>query len=252
MQRVKATVAYEGTFFSGWQKQPGKRTVQEEIEKAMQKVHKGTFIPVVASGRTDSGVHAFGQVIHFDTPLHVPEKRWPKALERDLPKDVQLLGAEFVSSDFHARFDAMEKEYHYRVLASRHRDIFRRNHTYFFPYPYNLEEMKRAASFIPGTRDFSSFCAANTDVEDKVRTVHEVRLEENGDELLFICRGSGFLYNMVRIIVGTLLEVGRGKRTPEDIPAMIESRKRSAAGKTAPGQGLYLKKVLYPEELEKK
>ncbi|SDI89707.1 tRNA pseudouridine(38-40) synthase TruA [Alteribacillus bidgolensis] len=245
MQRVKAVVSYEGTFFSGWQKQPGKRTVQEEIETALISIQKGQKTKVTASGRTDASVHAIAQVIHFDTSLSIPADKWPKAINSKLPEDIQIKEAEYTSSDFHARFDAVEKEYRYRVLPKREKDIFRRNTTFFYPYPIEVAEIKKAAAYLKGTHDFSSFCASGTDVVNMVRTVYKAEVLEKGDELHFIFRGNGFLYNMVRIMVGTLLEVGKGMRRPEDILEVIYTKKRSAAGKTAPGHALYLWEVCY-------
>ncbi|MFB4165899.1 tRNA pseudouridine(38-40) synthase TruA [Alteribacillus sp. JSM 102045] len=247
MQRVKAVVSYEGTFFSGWQKQPQARTVQEEIETALTKIHKGQETRVTASGRTDAFVHAIAQVIHFDTSLSIPAEKWSKAINSHLPEDILIKDASYTNFDFHARFDAVEKEYRYRVLPKREKDIFRRNHTFFYPYPIEVDEIKKAAAYLKGTHDFSSFCASGTDVVNMVRTVHRAEVLENGDELQFIFRGNGFLYNMVRIMVGTLLEVGKGLRKAEDIPEVIEAKKRSAAGKTAPGHGLYLWEVYYED-----
>ncbi|MFZ4454424.1 tRNA pseudouridine(38-40) synthase TruA [Salibacterium aidingense] len=245
MRRVKAIISYDGTDFSGWQVQPGKRTVQQEMERVLTKIHKGDHVPVVSSGRTDSSVHAIGQVLHFDTPLAVPEEKWPKAINQLLAPDVQVKQAVYTDSSFHARFDAVEKTYWYRVHAAREKDIFRRNYVYFYPYPIDRNEIKKAAAYMTGTYDFSSFCASRTDVVDMVRTVHEVKVEENGDELHFTFRGSGFLYNMVRIMTGTLLEVGKGLRQAEDIPGIIQARSRQAAGNTAPGHALYLWEVRY-------
>ncbi|RSL29105.1 tRNA pseudouridine(38-40) synthase TruA [Salibacterium salarium] len=245
MQRVKAIISYDGTNFSGWQVQPGARTVQKEVEAVLTKIHKGQRTSAIASGRTDSAVHSVGQVMHFDTPFAIPEEKWPKAINKLLPPDVQVKASFYVDSSFHARFDAVEKEYRYRVHNVKEKDIFRRNHVYFYPYPINVEEIKQAASYMVGTHDFSSFCASRTDVVDMVRTIHEVRVEEHGDELHFVFRGSGFLYNMVRIMVGTLLEAGKGLRQADDVPGIIEAKSRPAAGNTVPGHGLYLWDVSY-------
>ncbi|SDI07703.1 tRNA pseudouridine38-40 synthase [Alteribacillus persepolensis] len=248
MQRVKAIVSYDGTLFSGWQKQPNKRTVQTELEKALRSIHKGEDVRVTASGRTDASVHAIAQTVHFDTPLAIPEDKWPKAINSKLPDDVQVKRAVYAHADFHARFDAVEKEYHYRVLTSRTKDIFRRNYVFFYPYPIDVKKMKEAAAYLKGTHNFSSFCASGTDVVDMVRTIYRAEIMEKNDELHFIFRGNGFLYNMVRIMVGTLLEVGKGRREAEDMSAIIAAKKRSAAGKTAPGHGLYLWEVCYEED----
>ncbi|SFF00311.1 tRNA pseudouridine(38-40) synthase TruA [Alteribacillus iranensis] len=245
MQRIKAVVSYDGTDFSGWQVQPEKRTVQSEIEKALTKIHKGSHVEVTASGRTDASVHALGQVMHFDTPLCIPDEKWPKAINSHLPEDVYVLAAERTTADFHARFDAIEKEYIYRVQTNSQPDIFRRRYTLFYPYPLNIENMKQAAEHLVGTHDFTSFCASGTDVKDMVRTVYKIDILEDRDELQFVLRGNGFLYNMVRIMVGTLLEVGRGKKAPHDISELLAARDRGKAGKTVPGHGLFLAEVKY-------
>ncbi len=236
---------YEGTLFSGYQVQPGKRTVQREIEAALATLHKGKAIRVHSSGRTDTRVHARGQVLHFDTPLLIPLDKWPKAMNACLPDDVRIIEAAFVSDDFHSRYQAVKKEYHYRVLLSKQPDVWRRNTTFHFPYPFDFEKIKEAASLLIGTYDFSSFCASNTDVKDKVRTVYEISIEIEQDELVFRLVGNGFLYNMVRIIVGTLLEVGVGKWEPSEMSMILQAQDRTLAGKTAPGNGLFLWKVTY-------
>ncbi|GAF66233.1 tRNA pseudouridine synthase A [Bacillus sp. TS-2] len=245
--RIACKVAYEGTGFSGYQVQPGKRTIQAEIELALSKMHKGTFIRIASSGRTDSFVHAKGQVFHFDTNMQISEERWTKALNALLPEDIQLLATKIAPSDFHARYSAKKKQYIYRVLARKERDVFRRNQTYHVPTPLQLDLMREASQSLLGTHDFSSFCAANTSVVDKVRTIEKLVIRKVDDEIHFTVEGSGFLYNMVRIIVGTLIEVGNGKRKPSEVREILEERDRTKAGKTAPGHGLYLDKVSYEE-----
>ncbi|WHY34392.1 tRNA pseudouridine(38-40) synthase TruA [Cytobacillus firmus] len=245
MQRFKCIVTYDGTLFAGYQVQPGKRTVQGELERALKKIHKGKDIRVTASGRTDAGVHARGQVIHFDSPLNIPIEKWEIALNSLLPDDVAIIGTETVSGDFHVRFDAKGKEYRYFVHRSSRRDPFKRQYAYQYPYPINKDAIRQAAAGLIGTHDFTSFCSAKTEVEDKVRELQEIDVQEEGDMLIFRFRGTGFLYNMVRILTGTLLEVGSGERDPESMPAVLKEKNRSAAGKTAPAQGLYLWKVFY-------
>ncbi|RBW67788.1 tRNA pseudouridine(38-40) synthase TruA [Bacillus taeanensis] len=245
MRRLKALISYDGTNFSGYQVQPNARTIQCEVEAVLQKMHKGEVIRIHASGRTDAGVHAVGQVIHFDSPLVIDEKAWKKALNALLPDDIRILDISYVSSDFHARFSAVKKEYRYRVLKTADHDVFRRNYVFHMSHPLNIEAVQKALAFLEGTHDFSAFCAANTEVIDKIRTIYKAEIVEDKDELVFRFIGSGFLYNMVRILVGTLLEVGQGKRKPEEMKAVIESKSRAEAGKTAPGQGLVLWKVFY-------
>jgi len=244
--KVKCTVSYDGTHFKGYQVQPGQRTVQTEIESALARMHKqDELIPIVASGRTDSGVHAKGQVIHFDTPLAIPMERWPFALNSLLPDDIRVLKAEEVDESFHARFGVVSKEYRYRVSTETHQNVFTRQYVCHYPYPLDVDKMREAAGHLIGTHDFTSFCAANTEVQDKVREIYALEWKNVSDGLEMRVRGNGFLYNMVRIIAGTLLEIGSGKFHPEEIKAMLAARNREAAGKTAPSHGLYLWEVFY-------
>ncbi|WP_026673527.1 tRNA pseudouridine(38-40) synthase TruA [Alkalihalobacterium bogoriense] len=245
MKRMKCIVSYDGSEFSGFQIQPNKRTVQGDLEEALRKIHKGQDVALTASGRTDAGVHAQGQVIHFDTTLAIDEERWPRALRSLLPDDIVIVQAEEVDYQFHARFDVKTKEYRYRILCSQTEEVFRRKYVYHYPYPLQLDKMKEAAKLLIGTFDFTSFCSAKTVVGNKVRTIYELELIEEGNELIIRVVGSGFLYNMVRIIVGTLLEVGQGKKKVSDITQIIEAKSRDKAGKTAPSHGLYLWKVTY-------
>lgn len=243
--RVKCIVSYDGTHFSGYQVQPNKRTVQSEIEAVLTKLHKGQSVKVHASGRTDANVHALGQVIHFDTTLTIPPEKWPYALNSLLPIDIVILEAEYVADHFHSRFNARKKEYRYKISTQKIPNVFKRDYTYHFPYALDIESMKKACHHLCGTHDFTSFCVAKTEVEDKVRTIYSIELIEEGTDLTFCFTGNGFLYNMVRILTGTLLEVGQGKKTPDQIPFILEGKDRSLSGKTAPGHGLYLWKVYY-------
>lgn len=245
MQRYKCIVAYDGTGFAGYQVQPGKRTVQLEIEQALSKIHKGDSVRIAASGRTDAGVHARGQVVHFDSKLQIPGERFKKALNAMLPRDISILDASQVDMDFHARFTSVRKEYRYRISLSEERDPFLRDYAYHYPYRLDLEAMKEAAHYLQGTHDFTSFCSAKTEVVDKVRTVEEIIFNTSEDELVIQFIGNGFLYNMVRIMTGTLLEVGSGKKAPAEMKGILAAKDRVQAGKTAPGHGLYLWKVDY-------
>jgi tRNA pseudouridine38-40 synthase len=245
MERIKCTISYDGKHFYGYQVQQEKRTVQRELEEVLRKIHKGEHIRVHASGRTDATVHAKGQVIHFDTPLSIAEERWKAALNTMLPEDIAVKQVEKVSQAFHARFDAVSKEYRYRVLLSEDKDVFLRDYAYRYPYTLDLQAIQKAIPYLMGTHDFTSFCSAKTEVEDKVRTIYEIDLLQEKDELVFRFVGDGFLYNMVRIMVGTLLDVGRKKIQPEEIPVILRRKDRRLAGKTAPGHGLYLWQVNY-------
>ncbi|MBO8157500.1 MAG: tRNA pseudouridine(38-40) synthase TruA [Bacillaceae bacterium] len=246
MERIKCTLQYDGTFFAGFQVQPDKRTVQQVLEEALKKMHKGSFVRVTPSGRTDAGVHAVGQVVHFDTPLSIPEKNWLMAFQSLLPDDVFVDRVEKVADSFHARFDVKEKEYRYKIYTGEKPDIFRRHYSYHVSRPLHVEAMSEACTHLIGTHDFTSLSSAKSTVKgDKIRTIYEAELYEDGDEVIIRIKGSGFLYNMVRIIAGTLIEVGTGKREPGDFKHIIEGKDRSLAGKTAPPQGLYLWKVSY-------
>lgn len=248
MVRLKAIISYDGTAFAGYQVQPGERTVQLEIEKVLATMHKGVQVKVTASGRTDARVHATGQVIHFDTPLAIPPEKFQKALNVQLPRDIRVLDVQQVSDDFHARFGVSGKRYRYIWDCGPIQSPFRRHYTVETNgVKPNIEAMREAARAIVGTHDFSCFCAANTSVVDKVRTVHALELTWHGDELHMTISGNGFLYNMVRIIAGTLWEVGTGRREAGSVAAVIASLDRSQAGKTAPAHGLYLEQVFYPE-----
>ncbi|ADU28445.1 tRNA pseudouridine(38-40) synthase TruA [Evansella cellulosilytica] len=248
MKRVKGIVTYDGTKYSGYQVQVDKKTIQAELEKALAKIHKADSWNVVSSGRTDTGVHSLGQTIHFDTSLSIPEERWPQAFNRLLPDDIQVRDLQYVHHDFHARFDSVGKKYVYKVNTAREKDIFKRNFVYHHPYVLSYEKMLEAAMHLEGTHDFTSFSSPRTDVIDKVRTIYAIELEKNGDEWTFTYIGNGFLYQMVRVLTGTLLHVGKGKIRPEEIPEIFEGKDRSLAGPSIPGTGLYLTNVYYDQE----
>lgn len=245
IKRIKCIISYDGSRFAGYQVQPNERTVQQELEKALARMHKGEEIRVTASGRTDAGVHAMGQVIHFDTPFSIPEERWPAALNSQLPADIAVLQAEEASSSFHARFSALGKEYRYRIYQSPHRSPFKHTYACHCPFELNAEAMQEAGRRLMGTHDFTSFCSAKTEVEDKVRTLTKLEVIKQEEEIELRVAGSGFLYNMVRIIAGTLIEAGRGRMSPGDVEQALKGRNRALAGKTAPAEGLYLWSVDY-------
>lgn len=246
MRKYKCTISYDGTNFYGYQIQPNKRTVQGEIEKVLTRMHKGKDIRIYSSGRTDTGVHAKGQVIHFTSDLEIPEANWKKALNAQLPEDLYVHLVEAVDDSFHARFSATAKEYRYFILLSDERDVFLRNYRYMTSETFDFEMMEAACKVFVGTHDFTAFSSARSTVKgDKIRTLYEVAFEKNDNELVFILRGNGFLYHMVRIIVSVLLDAGRGRVTPEEIAAMFTTKSRGAIGKTLPPQGLFLWQVMY-------
>ncbi|KOP79680.1 tRNA pseudouridine synthase A [Lysinibacillus sp. FJAT-14745] len=246
MRRLKAIISYDGTQFSGYQVQPGERTVQAELERVLAIMHKGEKVKVTASGRTDARVHATGQTLHFDSPLAIPVDKYMKALNVQLPRDIRVMSMEEVAADFHARYSVTGKRYRYIWSCEPVQSPFRRQYTVETNgVKPNVEAMQEAAKAIIGTHDFSCFCAANTSVKDKVRTVTSLQFEWSGEELHMVIEGNGFLYNMVRIIAGTLWEVGIGRRDIDNVELVVKSMNRDQAGKTAPPQGLYLEKVFY-------
>jgi len=248
MARLKCRIKYDGSGFSGFQVQPQNRTVQGVLEAVLKEMHKGSEIRLQASGRTDTGVHALGQVIHFDSPYTIPEKNWKRALNTLLPDDIYIDEVTEVNEDFHARYSVKEKEYHYYVWNAVEPDIFKRNYSYYFPYKLDLARMQEACTYLEGTHDFTTFSSAKSTIKgSKVRTLFHATCQKRGEEIEFIFRGSGFLYNMVRIMVSVLLDVGQGKREPRDMIKLLEKKDRRLVGKTIAPQGLYLWNVDYHE-----
>ncbi len=245
--RLMMTVEYDGTGFNGWQLQPDGRTVQGALEEAIARA-TGTHSRVTGAGRTDSGVHALGQVAHFDTDSRLPADQLLKAVNFHLPKDVALLDCRAAPDDFHARFGTSSKLYRYRILRSAVRRPMRDRFCVRIRHPHNAGVMRECAALLEGEHDFTSFASEHTGAAGKVRRVLRSELIEDGDELHYMVEATGFLYNMVRIIVGTLLMAGRGRYTPGDVAAMLEARDRKSAGPTAPPRGLTLMEVRYPND----
>ena len=245
MNRIKCIISYDGTLFNGYQVQPNQRTVQTDIETVLTRMHKGTKVRIHASGRTDTGVHAVGQVIHFDSEYDIQPEQWKKALNAQLPKDIYVKSVEIVDQSFHSRFDVVKKEYRYVIWNEKDENVFSRNQHYFFPFELDIDRMREALSLLLGTHDFSSFCASNTDIKDKVRTIYKGTIDQTEQGIVITLVGNGFLYNMVRIIVGTLIEVGQGKRDVISVKNALLACDRSMAGKTSPPNGLFLWKVDY-------
>ncbi|MCH5585970.1 tRNA pseudouridine(38-40) synthase TruA [Shimazuella sp. AN120528] len=244
MRKIKMIIAYDGTDFSGFQRQPGRRTIQGVLEETLSRILKENII-IEGSGRTDAGVHALGQVCHFITSKPIPAERFPYILRHSLPPDLIINSSEEVEMDFHARKSAHWKTYRYQVETQAVPRLHMRRFAYHYPVDVDLKAMKQAAEYLLGQHDFTSFCSAKTEIEDKVRTVYDAAVwEENGFRYIEVT-GSGFLYNMVRIIVGTLHDVGKGKIKALDIPSIINACDRQAAGSTFPPEGLHLLKVGY-------
>ena len=259
MRNIRLTLAYDGTDFHGWQRQPDKATIQGLIETAIKKV-TGQLATLWGSGRTDAGVHAANQVANFKTTCPIPCANLVKALNDMLPAAVRVKEACDVPLDFHARYGAVSKTYRYRILLAPVASPFIARFVYHYPYPLDQKAMQRAARMLEGEHDFTSFAAARgpsegsdngpaqgTHRRGNVRRLFSSRLRWHSKSsiLIYEACGSGFLHHMVRNIVGTLLEIGRGKRQPEDIPRILAARDRTLAGPTAPPQGLCLWKVEY-------
>ena len=245
--RYKATIAYDGTDFSGFQIQPNGRTVQGELENALTQINKGKFTRIHPSGRTDAGVHAAEMVLHFDYTNTIPKEGLFKAMNVLTPDDLSILHLERVANDFHARYQAIGKTYSYRVDNNPVRNPFTRNFVLHHPYQLDRTRAEEALEFIIGTHDFTSFCSTKTDKKDKVRTIYDamINVNEATNEWTFTFYGNGFLYNMIRIIVGTVLEIADGRREVNEMKAILEAKDRNAAGLTIGAHGLCLEKVHY-------
>jgi len=250
MQTIKLTLAYDGTDYAGWQVQSGPVTVQGVVEKALAEI-TGQTIRATASGRTDAGVHALGQVVGFRADTHLLPEVWVRALNARLPSDVAVVEAAAAPEGFHAIRDAVDKRYRYTIHNGPCRDVFRRRYCWHYPSTLDVDAMARAAGCLRGRHDFASFQSSGAPRATTVRTVSDLlvtRGEEAGGPWLMIeIEADGFLYNMVRAIVGTLVEVGRGAQPESWVAEVIEARDRSAAGPTAPPQGLTLVRVRYKQ-----
>lgn len=242
--RIKLKIEYDGTDYCGWQIQPNGVSVQEVITAAIKKI-TGEDAKLTGSGRTDAGVHAAGQVAHFDTGSSVPPEKFAYALNAVLPEDIKIISAEQASDDFNARFSAKRKTYEYHMYVSEFSHPLKSRYAVWINYPLDIEKMNSAAKLFEGEHDFKCFLAANSSVKNTVRTIYNTNVEKLGDEIIFSVTGNGFLYNMVRIMAGTLVAVGSGKLTERDVLKILESGERQSAGKTMPAKGLLLKSVEY-------
>jgi tRNA pseudouridine38-40 synthase len=245
------TVSYDGTAYCGFQTQPNQNTIQDVLERAVLLL-TGETIKVTSSGRTDAGVHARGQVINFYTDSKIPVERWCMALNTLLPDDIVVSGAKLVDEGFHSRRAATRKTYRYTIRCGKHPDLFKRHLEFYHPTALNTAAMREGLEFLKGEHDFTSFCSVRSTKLSNVRTVYEARLDcELPDPILqsyaihIYLTGNGFLYNMVRIIAGTLIQVGEGKRSSESVLDILNARSRAKAGPTAMAHGLTLWEVLY-------
>ena len=244
MKRIKLIVAYDGTNYCGWQVQPNGETIEGVLNRALSDLLKEE-IKVTGASRTDSGVHSLGNVAVFDTQTRIPPEKISFALNQRLPADIVVQDSCQVADDFHPRHCDSKKTYEYRILNRTFPMPTRRLDTYFFYRKLDVEAMKQGASYLVGTHDFKSFCSANSPVEDTVRTIYSLDVNKDGDIISIRVTGSGFLYNMVRIIAGTLIKVGLGELDPEAVTKVIAAKDRSAAGPTAPAEGLTMIGIEY-------
>ena len=245
MRNIKLVIEYDGKDFNGWQKQPNKLNIQGEIERAIKQI-TGEEVDLTASGRTDAGVHALGQVANFKTNSNIPIEKIPIALNSNLKKSIVIKSAEEVEERFHSRLNCKRKTYRYIINNSRYGTAIYRNLETHIPMKLDIQKMQEAVKYFEGEHDFKAFKASGTSSKSSVRTIYKADVIDAGNERIYIeLTGNGFLYNMVRIISGTLVEVGLEKIEPNEIKTIIESKKRENAGKTLPPQGLYLVNVEY-------
>lgn len=249
MTRYKALISYDGHDFAGFQRQPHARSVQEEIEKTLTRINKGQPIAIHGAGRTDSGVHALGQVIHFDLPSARDEEKLRFALDTQTPEDIDVISVEEVTEDFHARYQPHSKTYEFLVDIGRPKNPMMRHYATHYPYPLEISLMEQAIKALEGTHDFTGFTASGTSVENKVRTITEASLtfDVQRNFLVFTFSGNGFLYKQIRNMVGTLLKIGNKRMPVNQIERILEEKNRQLAGPTAAPNGLYLKEIIYEE-----
>ncbi len=245
--RVCLTVAYDGTNYHGWQFQPNGITIESVLNQALSDL-LGEEITVIGASRTDSGVHSLGNVAVFDTNSKIPAEKISYALNQRIPEDIVIQNSREVAADFHPRHVQSKKTYEYRILNRRFPDPTRRKNTYFYHHALDVQNMQKAADYFLGEHDFKSFCSVHTTVETTVRTIHKLEVSKEKDVICIRITGSGFLYNMVRIIAGTLILAGSGAILPDEIPQILEKRNRGAAGPTAPAKGLTMIGIEFLEE----
>lgn len=247
MKRILLTIAYDGTKYSGWQKQknPEVITVEGELTKALRQLFKDPELECIGASRTDAGVHALGQRAVIDVETTIPVEKIPLAIRSFLPADIIVIKAEEVPAEFHPRFDCVKKTYEYRFWNAPVKNPKERLYSAYVQKPLDIDKMNEGAKAFLGTHDFAAFCAAGAQVSTTVRTIFDCHVERQGESVRMLVTGDGFLYNMVRIIAGTLLAVGMGKIPSENVAGIIESKDRAKAGQTAEPQGLTLMEIFY-------
>lgn len=246
-KNIKILISYNGKNYAGWQKQNNQRTIQGELEYAINEIFAANSmepIEIIGSGRTDAGVHAYGQVANFKIRTTIPIEKIPEILNSKLPKDISIILAEEVEMDFHSRYSAHKKTYKYYIYPSRIRSPFYMDRSYQVKYKLDIEKMQEQIKYLLGRHDFCGFMSSGSSVKTTVREIYRAEFYQEGELFVIELEGNGFLYNMVRIIAGTLVDIGRGK-IKESLKDIIESKDRNKAGHTAPSQGLFLCKVDY-------
>lgn len=244
MRNIKLIIEYDGKDFNGWQKQPNKLNIQGEIERAIENI-TGEKVNLIASGRTDAGVHALCQVANFKTDSKIDIAKIPIAINSQVKNSIRIQWAEEVPADFNSRLSCKKKTYRYIINNSKYGTAIYRNISYHMPIKLNVDEMKKAIKYFEGEHDFKAFKSSGTSSKSSVRTIYKANIITEGENIGIELTGNGFLYNMVRIISGTLVDVGLGKIKATDIPDIIKSKDRTKAGKTLPPQGLMLINVEY-------
>lgn len=248
MRNILLEITFNGSFYHGWQIQNNATTVQQTLKETIEKL---TNEQIVLNGcsRTDAGVHANSFCCNFKTDSTIPSHKFADALNANLPSNIVVKKSEEVLMDFHSRYDCKAKRYIYKILNSKNKNPFKDKLIYYYPYEIDVELLNEQSSDFVGEYDFTSFCASGSEVESKVRKIYDFTVERKDDEVIFSVTGNGFLYNMVRIMVGTLLDINSGKIQKDTIKEIIKKKSRDSAGITVSGEGLYLDKVYYEEVL---
>lgn len=247
MRRIKLTVAYDGTKYSGWQAQNNAVTIEGILNKVLSRLLKEEIV-VIGASRTDAGVHSMGNIAVFDTKSTIPGERFLYVVNQKLPEDIVVVHSEEVPLSWHPRHQNSRKTYEYRIYNSQLPNPVKRLYTYFVSFDLDVELMKEGARYLIGEHDFAGFCSIKTNAKTTVRTIYDLQVEQRADEIVIRVTGNGFLYNMVRIIAGVLVRVGRGYYPPEKVKELLDGRERTGEANTAPPQGLCLMGIEYEEE----
>ena len=245
--RIGLKIEYDGTAYGGWQRQTNAPSIQQTIEEALERA-LGCSCRVIGAGRTDAGVHAYGQVAHLDIETKIPADRFSYILNQKLPDDIRIVQSWQAAENFHARRDAIGKHYRYTIYQAPHASALERNSSVHVPQHLDVKKMQQAAQVLIGEHDFSAFRTVGSNIVGTVRTVYRLEVQQQGQHIHIDIWGNGFLYNMVRIIAGTLIEVGKGKIPVQEMQSILDSKERARAGATAPAKGLAMCEVFYRTE----